>query len=150
MIAARLWFGLMLVSTAATATGSFEPVNVKLFEAGKNGQYAMIVQRIAPTASYSEANSASTLLSLCKELRIFGGLDQQHWQLRPEVTVAAHMQSMALLQRAYQTKTAAHFGPLGDGFCVANKTAPCTDKSRGLVFWRDATADAALSVYQAF
>ncbi len=159
----RLWVTALMVlsvSTLATmapvaplawAAGSFEPVNVKLFLAGKNGQYSMIVVPVAKTNENSAGGvPAATLLSLCKELRVFGGLDQKHWQNRPEVTVEGHQQAIALLQRAYQNKATTNFGELGAGFRVANKSAPCTVKSRGLVFWRDATADAALSVYQAF
>ena len=139
------------MAPVAWAAGSFEPVNVKLFQAGTNGQYSMIVVPVAKTAENSAGTvPAATLLSLCKELRVFGSLDQKHWQNRPEVTVEGHQQAMALSQRAYQKNTTTNFGELGAGFRVANKTAPCTVKSRGLVFWRDATADAALSVYQAF
>ena len=131
----------------ANAAGTFEPVKVRLFQPGKQGQHAMIV---VPTDKGASTPKVDSLRSLCKELRVFGSFDQPHWAKNTMVTAVGHAESMALLQRAYQNKTMVNFGELGSGFRVTNKTMPCTVKSRGLIFWKDADTTAALSIFHAF
>jgi hypothetical protein len=138
-----VFFGLSFAASLAHAAGTFEDVNIQLFQPGKNGQYSMIV---APV-SYKTTGS---LIGLCKQLRVFGSFDDKHWASNNKlVNREGHSEALALLQSAFQQKKPVKFGELGAGFRVSNKTMPCTVKSRGLVFWKDANTEAALSVYQA-
>jgi hypothetical protein len=131
---------LSMTAVTAWAGGTFEPIHIKLFQPGKNGAYSMIVSPVA-------AKTVGSLVALCKELRVFGTFDQKHWAQNKLVTAEGHAEAIILLQRAYQNKAVVNFGELGSGFRVTNKTMPCTVKSRGLVIWKEASSEAALSVY---
>jgi hypothetical protein len=135
-----LW--LSFFASQALADGTFEDVNIQLFQPGKNGQYSMIVVPVSH-------KTAGSLVGLCKELRVFGSFDDKHWASNKVINRVGHGEALALLQSAFQQKKTVKFGELGAGFRVTNKTMPCTVKSRGLVFWKEANTEAALSVYQA-
>lgn len=140
---------LALMPVLSQAAGSFERADIVLFQPGQNDRYSLIVKRSTSAAAADPPGSGP--LALCREVRIFGSFDTAHWanQAHSTVTREGHREALAYFARSAVRGQAVNLGEVGQGLRVANKSMPCTFKSRGLIYWKTATEEVALSVFHA-
>jgi len=134
-----------IVSTSATAGGSYEPVQIKSISINSEVDYELVV---TPVKAAAQAGHIDPYMGRCPTFTVLGTYSHRYG-FPAFVTRDAHLAALAHLKQAHAGNRVVNLGWMGNGFAPASSTTPCIVRSRALHLHTEDGTTAVVSYHDA-